>query len=310
LQAKGWSVVRNAIAGEEKGMGIRARFILVAGVLAAVAMLVVGIASYRFSMGNAMTEAKEKGQIIFTYITSSNNYFNERQGPLITKLMEGDRFYPELMTTFAITRGIYERFAAKMPAFRFKQATLNPLQPTNKADAGETEIIARFQKDQALADLDGTLDKDGEEFYYIAKPVRVEDKDCLRCHGDPYKAPKDQTEIYGVETGYNWQMGETVGAMVIYIPLKQALAAARSSALTLFLIGAGCMLVALLGIWFFLDKAVVGPIVHLCDRAEEISVGKNLDEAIKANTQDEIGSLNRAVERLRVSMVRMLKRQK
>ena len=291
-------------------MGIRARFVLVAGVLAAVAMLVVGIASYRFSMGNAMAEAKQKAQIISAYISSSNDYFNERQGPLINKLVEGDRFYPELMSTFAITRGIYERFAAKMPAFRFKQATLNPLQPSNKADDGEKEIIEKFQKDQAIADLDGTIKKDNEEFYYIAKPVRVEDKACLKCHGDPYKAPKDQTEIYGVETGYKWQMGETVGAMVIYIPLKEALASARSSAAILFVIGAGCMLVALLGIWFFLDKAVVGPIVHLCDRAEEISVGKNLDEAIKATTQDEIGSLNKAVERLRVSMVRMLKRQK
>jgi len=291
-------------------MGIRARFVLVAGILAAVAMLVVGIASYRFSMGNAMAEAKEKGQIIFSYITSSNNYFNERQGPLINKLVEGDRFYPELMSTFAITRGIYERFAAKMPAFRFKQATLNPLQPSNKADDGEKQIIEKFQKDKGVADQDGTIAKDGEEFYYIAKPVRVEDKACLKCHGDPYKAPKDQTEIYGVDSGYKWEMGETVGAMVIYIPLKPALAAARSSAAILFLIGAGCMLVALLGIWFFLDKAEVDPIVHLCDRAEEISVGKNLDEAIKATTEDEIGSLNKAVERLRVSMVRMLKRQK
>jgi hypothetical protein len=292
------------------GMGIRARFVMVAGILAAVAMLVVGIASYRFSMGNAMAEAKEKGQIIFNYITSSNTYFNETQRPLIMELVEGDRFYPELMSTFAITRGIYEEFATILPDFRFKQATLNPLQPTNMADAEEAKIIEKFQQNQELTDQEGTLEKEGEELFFLAKPVRVTDKSCLLCHGDPYDAPKDQVEIYGEESGYNYKMGETVGAMVIYIPIQQALAGARSSAMTLFFIGAGCMLVALLGIWVFLDRGVVGPIVHLCNRAEDISVGKNLEEGIEATTQDEIGALTKAVERLRVSMVRMLKRQK
>ncbi len=291
-------------------MGIRARFIMVAGILGAVAMLVVGIASYKFSMGNAMAEAKEKGQIIFNYITSSNSYFNEVQRPLIRELVEGDRFYPELMSTFAITRGIYEKFATVLPGFQFKQATLNPLQPTNKADDDENKIIEDFRKDPKLTDMKGIIVKNGEEMYFLAKPVRIEDKACLTCHGDPYDAPKDQTEIYGVDTGYNWKMGETVGAMVIYIPIKEAVSAARSSAFFLFLIGAGCLLVALLGIGIFLDRGIVGPVLELCRRAEDISVGKNMEESIKTNSKDEIGDLTKAVERLRKSMQRMLKRSK
>jgi len=290
-------------------MGIRARFMLIAGILGVVAMLVVGVASYKFSMGNAMSEAKDKGRIIFNYITSANTYFNEMQRPLIMELVEQDRFYPELMSTFAITRGIYEKFSSRLPDFQFKQATLNPLQPTNKADGQEEEIINRFRADKTLADQDGIMERHGEELYFFAKPVRVDEQGCLRCHGDPYEAPKDQAEIYGVDNGYHWEMGETVGAMIVYIPLKNAVAAARSSAITLFGIGAGCLLAVLLGVWFFLDKQVVSPIVHLCARAEEISVGKDLEAGIEATTRDEIGSLTRAVERLRVSMVRMLKRQ-
>jgi len=283
---------------------------MVAGILGAVAMLVVGIASYKFSVGNAMSEAKEKGQIIFNYITSSNSYFSEVQRPLIRELVEGDRFYPELMSTFAITRGIYEKFSSVLPGFQFKQATLSPLQPTNKADADEQKIIEEFNKDTKIADKGGIMVKNGEEMYFLAKPVRIEDKACLTCHGDPYDAPKDQTEIYGVDAGYNWKMGETVGAMVIYIPIQQAVSAARSSAFFLFLIGAGCLLVAVLGIGFFLDRGVVGPVLDLCQRAEDISVGKNMEESIKATSKDEIGDLTKAIERLRKSMQRMLKRSK
>ena len=291
-------------------MGLRARFVMIAGVIGAIALLLVGVASYKFSMNNAMNEAKDKGQIIFSYIDSSKSFFKEVQRPLIMELVEQDRFYPELMSPIAIVRKIYDRFSKTLPDFKFKQAALNPLLPANKADAVEQGIINTFVADKALKSQEGIIEKGGGEFYYFAEPMTVTGKGCLKCHGDPYDAPKDQAEIYGIDNGYGWKLGETVGTMVVYISLKEPRAAARSSATTLFLIGAGCLLVALLGIWFFLDKGVVGPIVHLCDRAEEISLGKNLEESIVATSKDEIGSLTKAVERLRVSMVRMLKRQK
>jgi HAMP domain-containing protein len=66
--------------------------------------------------------------------------------------------------------------------------------------------------------------------------------------------------------------------------------------------------VALIGIWLFMDRFVVNPIVRLSIKAEEISLGKNLEESVGIKQNDEIGALANAIERLRMSMVRILKR--
>jgi HAMP domain-containing protein len=224
------------------------------------------------------------------------------------EVFEKDRFYPELMSGFVLTRGTFDIFKKNLTGYNFKQATLDPLYPPNKADEWETGLIAMFAEQPELKAHEGTMERDGETFFYLAKPIKVGDKDCLRCHGDANDAPKDQVEIYGSSNGYNWKDGDTVAAYVVYVSVEEALANARKGAITLYLIGASCLLVALIGIWLFMDRFVVNPIVRLSIKAEEISLGKNLEESVGIKQNDEIGALANAIERLRMSMVRILKR--
>ena len=84
---------------------------------------------------------------------------------------------------------------------------------------------------------------------------------------------------------------------------------ARLNALILFGIGTGCLLVALFGVWWFLDHSVVQPIVSLSNRTVDISLGKSIEEGIVAKSKDEVGSLAQAIERLRVSIVKMMRRR-
>ena len=55
---------------------------------------------------------------------------------------------------------------------------------------------------------------------------------------------------------------------------------------------------------------IVKPVIMLEQRATEISLGKNLNESIVMPSQDEIGSLGRAIDRLRISIEKMLQRYK
>jgi HAMP domain-containing protein len=55
---------------------------------------------------------------------------------------------------------------------------------------------------------------------------------------------------------------------------------------------------------------VVTPITKLEHRASEISLGKNLGESTNIGTNDEIGSLSRAIDRMRISVVKMLEKFK
>ncbi len=288
-------------------MSIRVRFILVIGVLSFIASVVLAYASYQFSVNNAMADAKTQGAIVFNMVDSSRMYFKKSQRPLVAELVGEDRFYPEIMSGFVMTRGVWEIFEKRFAGYKFKQATIDPLYPPNKADDDERKLIDSFSKDRDIKNVEGIMEKNGKRYYYFARPVAVEGG-CLRCHGEPDEAPKDQVEIYGTEHGYDWSKGDIVSTTIVYVPLDRAMAAARKAATSLFAIGAAGILLLMGVIWFFLSSGVVSPLARLQEKTTQISLGKELDEEIGINSKDEIGDLAKAIDRLRISTAKLLKR--
>ena len=288
-------------------MSIRVRFILIIGVLSLAACIVLAYASYQFSVKNAMADAKTQGAIVFNMVDSSRMFFKKSQRPLVAELVEEDRFYPEIMSGFVMTRGVWEIFEKRFSGYKFKQATIDPLYPPNKADADEKQLIASFAKNRDVKNKEGVMEKNGKKFYYFARPVTVEGG-CLRCHGDIEEAPKDQVEIYGTEHGYDWSKGQIVSTTIVYVPLDRAMAAAKKAATSLFAMGAAGILLLMGVIWFFLSSGVVAPLAKLQEKTTQISLGKELDEEIGISSKDEIGDLAKAIDRLRISTAKLLKR--
>jgi HAMP domain-containing protein len=279
-------------------------------VLSLIASISLAVLSYKFSVHNAIEEAKVKGSLVFNYMNASRDYFSKHQLPAIYEVTGREEFIPELMSSFAVTRGVFEVFSESTPDFFFKQATKNPLVPSNKADDQELGIIADFHKDQKKTYTEGQILKNGETYYYFAQPIRVSDESCLSCHGNPADAPEEQLDIYGEENGYNWELGDTVSALIVYVPIQKTLDKAKKEAGTLFLAGTAGIVLLMLLIWIFFSRYIVKPVIMLEQRATEISLGKNLNESIAISTRDEIGSLGRAVDRLRISIKKMLERYK
>lgn len=288
-------------------MSIRVRFIIIIGIVSLIAATLFAFLSYRFTIDNAFTEAKKKGNIVFTFIESSRKFFRNEQRPLVLDIVEKERFYPALMSGFAVTRGIWDEFTKELPDYRFKQATLDPLYPPNKADKDEEAIINEFEANNSLKTKEGILEKNGERFFYFARPVKV-GKGCLRCHGNPEDAPRDQIEIYGTQHGYNWQEGATVASFITYVPIHKAIQEAQKSAITLFLFGLVGIVMLVLIIWFFFNSYLVKPITMLEARTTEISLGKKLEEKVEHPSNDEIGALARAIDRMRISTMKLLER--
>ena len=287
-------------------MSIRLRFVLIIGLISLVATVTLAVLSYRFTVNGSMEEAKRKGNIVFTFIEASRMFVKKEQRPLVLDIVEKGRFYPTLMSGFAVTRGIWDEFTKILPDYSFKQATLDPLYAPNKADSDEIALISEFESNTKLKTQEGILKKDGAKFFYFALPIKVE-KECLHCHGNPEDAPKDQVEIYGTENGYNWKIGDTVAAFITYVPIQKALDEARKSALIIVSYGLSGIILLSLVIWFFFNRYLVKPITMLETRTTEISLGKNLDERINIGSNDEIGSLSRAVDRMRISTMKLLK---
>jgi len=281
---------------------------LVIGVLGILSISAIGFMSYRLSMKNVMEEASIKSNIILNYAMASRKYMKQVQKPLVRQIVAEDRFYPELMSGFVTARGTYELFHDSFPDYIFKQATLDPLNPKNKADQTEMDIIDKFKDNSDKKEDSGIVQRDGKEVYYIAQPIKVDKASCLTCHGDPSIAPKDQIDIYGTETGYNWKMNDTVAAFIVYVPLQAALEVAKDNAISLILFAGIGVLVMLAIVWLFLDRTVVSPILHLTQVTEDLSLGKNLEQPLEYTTRTEIGTLGNSIERLRKSLVILFKK--
>lgn len=290
-------------------MGIRSKFILIITVLSLLATIVIGYTSYMLSRQSAIAEAKSKGEIIYNYIKASGKFFGKYQYPLIMEdNHDRDRFIPELMSKFVVSRMEFEIFQETLEGYLFKQATLDPLWPDNKANVDEEKVIAYFEANPESTEKQGMMAKDGDNYFYTARPIRIDKPFCLTCHGDPADAPGDQRDIYGTENGYNWSMGETVGTAIIYISISQAMEDAKQSALKIFTVGIVCLLVTIICIWVFLDRSVVAPIIRLSSSAKDISIGKNLCDSIHTESNDEIGGLANSIDRMRISVNKLLKR--
>ena len=291
-------------------MSIRIRFLLLIGILSLLATIGIAFASYQFSLNNAVEEAKSKGQLVFDYIESSRQFYKQHQRNTIMELIPRDKFIPELQSGFTLTRGVAEKFLKKNPDYIFKQASLDPLHLPNKADKDDLDIINTFKKQPDKKYDDGRIIKKGEAYYYVAKPIKIGSKKCLRCHGDPANAPAEQKTIYGTAHGYNWKLGDIASAYIVYVPLQKAFGLAKKEAFKLVAIGIVCIAVMMLILWAFFSMYVINPITMLEKRATEISLGKNLSETISTSSDDEIGSLARSVDRLRISVEKMLQRFK
>ncbi len=290
-------------------MGIRSKFIIIITVLSLLATIAIGYTSYMLSRQNALAEAKSKGEIIYNYIEASSSFFGKEQYPLIKDLVaDDDIFIPELMSRFVVNRMEYEIFQKTLDGYIFKQATLDPLWPDNKANAEEEKVIQYFASNPNVKEKQGIMKRGGAQYFYTAKPIKVTKVFCLTCHGDPADAPADQRDIYGTENGYNWKMDSTVGTSIIYISISKALVDAKHTALKIFSVGIGCLLVTIICIWGFLDHAVVGPIIRLSSSAKDISIGKNLCDSIHTDSNDEIGGLANSIDRMRISVNKLLKR--
>jgi len=296
----------NLEAGDFR-MSIRIRLMILIGILSLMATVGIAVASYQLSVNNAMNEAKSKGHLVFDYLQSSRLYFKNHQRPKILELVGRNQFIPEIMSGFALTRGVWDEFQKRNSDYLFKQATIDPLHMDNKADKYDLTIIDKFSKNLDLKEDEGTIVKNGVSYYYYAEPIKV-GRGCLRCHGDPANAPQEQIDMYGTENGYHWEADTIASAYVIYVPLQKALTEAKKAAINLVAIGAAGVIVLMLIIWIFFSQYVVKPVSMLEKRATEISLGKNLSEPIITSSQDEIGTLARAVERLRISVEKMLQR--
>ena len=227
----------------------------------------------------------------------------------ITKLLQEQmkvEFLPQSVPSYSATE-VLATLHTKYPEYAYKEATLNPTNPRDRAVGWEVDIVNAFRSDDALKEFVGQRDTPTGPSLYIARPLRITNGACLQCHSSVEAAPRTMVEKYGPANGFGWQMNEVIGAQVVSVPMALPLQRAEQN-FKLFvgsLVGVFVVVGVVLNlmIWW----VVVRPVTRLSALADRVSQGELNAPDFTSHSKDEIGVLAESFARMKTSVVQAMK---
>jgi protein-histidine pros-kinase len=286
-------------------MGLRLKFNLVLILVFALGLAASGYVSKRILEANAQEEVTRNAELMMGAALAVRGYTSKQVKPqLELQLMRA--FLPQSVPAYAATE-MFNTLREKHPEYTYKEATLNPTNPRDRAVEWEADIVQQFRNDTSRSEIRGTRDTPTGRALYLAKPLKIADPGCLPCHDTPDTAPKSMVAHYGPANGFGWKLGETVGAQIISVPMSVPLAKADQAFRTFMTSLVGVFLLAFIVLNVVLSILVIRPIVRMSRAADEVSTGNFDVPEFSVGSRDEIGILATSFNRLRRSLEKAMK---
>ncbi|MCP4117990.1 MAG: DUF3365 domain-containing protein, partial [Desulfobacteraceae bacterium] len=193
-----------------------------------ITMGIVMIVFTNYSMRKqAINEAEKKALLLLDRNLSTHSYFSHRLKPRLFEITDEIKpegyFEPVWMSSTYAVREIDKYFQSLSDIrYYYKECAINARSPENEADAFESEFITKLNTDSGLKMASGTRIFDGVINFYVLRRGEVMGDTCLRCHSTPDVAPQEMVLQYGLERSFKRELGETVSAISIRIPLAAA----------------------------------------------------------------------------------------
>ena len=280
---------------------VRINLVLVPG-LAAAALAAAYVCSSRIEADARGVALREAGLMMDAALTA-RSYTTQQVVPLLQEGMK-HAFLPQSVPSYAATEH-FLGLRAQHPEYSYKEATLNPTNPRDRATDWESDIIQQFRNEPQTAEITGGRQTPMGTALYRARPIRAEPA-CLQCHGMPSAAPATLITRYGADNGFGWQPREIVGAQIVSVPVSDATAGAQSLFRDVMAVVGGMLLALLLAVNAVVYWMVVRPLGRIAAAADDVSLG-NTATAIAVTGSAEIRTVARAFERLRTSMDKALR---
>lgn len=285
-------------------MSLLIRINLALGAVFLAAALIAGYACRTLLEANAQREVFAQAGLMIDSALAIRDYTANEILPLLTDRIQND-FPPQSVPFYAATQN-FLRLRVRHPEYTYKEATLNPMNPRDRAADWEGDIIQRFRNDAQAQEMVGIRDTPMGKSLYLARPIRNE-AECSGCHGSPSAAPRALIARYGGNNGFGWQNNETVGAQVVSVPFGSATANAgrvfRAFMLSLIAVFAAVFLVVN-GVIYGL---VVRPVRQIARIADHLSLGDMSAEEFPRRGAEEIISVSRSFNRMRKSLEKALR---
>jgi HAMP domain-containing protein len=287
-------------------MRLLVKFSAIFTLIFGIGVAIIGGLTYRMLVDGAHEQVLAQAQLMMQAMSSVRKYTTVQLLPLLAKEEERTQtFLPQTVPGYAATEN-FGYLRTQFPDYSYKEATLNPTNPRDRAVDWEADIVNAFRNKPDLKTLSGERDSATGAALFFAQPIRATGA-CLECHSTPDVAPKPMLARYGSSNGFGWKEGEVIAAQVISLPLSVPLEIARKEFRTLLIylgivfLGSLAVLNALL--YFLIAK----PAARLSDMANRISLGDLDVPELPVKGGDEIADLAGAFNRMRRSLVTAMK---
>lgn len=286
-------------------MGLRLKYNIVLALACLLGFGAAGGVSYLIVQRFAQDEIKHSINMVHANANAVRKYTLNSITPLLSE--DNDiLFLPETVTSFA-ARSVFANVQEQFPEYSYKEAALDPTNPSDLASPVEAAMIEQFRANPSLTEITRVVDRDGAQFLTVAYPITITQEGCLRCHSTPEAAPPAMVDLYGPDGGFGWELGETVGAQIIAAPMSLVQQRTWET---------GVILIAGLSSVFFLvfamtnlilGRIVLSPVRHMSKMAEQVSLGNFSIPEYQKPGKDEISSLSLSFNRMRRSLEQAMK---
>lgn len=286
-------------------MGLRLKFNVILALTLILGLIASSIIFWQVAESNAREQLHSQISVLRAQALAVRRYTSEEIKPLLAEQSEV-QFLPQTIPSFS-AQTAFANFRDRFPNFSYKEAALNPTNPSDKATPWEEELINKLRGDTSLKEIVQVRSTPQGERYTVAFPLQIKSEGCLSCHSTPAKAPKSMIALYGDKNGFGWKMNEIIGAQVFSVPLSVARNQIWDNLVVLIGSMTAIFLVLMVLLNVLLSRLVITPVTQMSKIAEAVSMGDNSQDEYTLESADEIGSLSKSFNRMRRSLDNAMK---
>jgi len=286
-------------------MGLRLKFNVVLSLATLLGLLGSGVLGDKILQDNARQEVLEKARIMMESALAVRHYTVNEIKPLLA-VQQRRKFLPQTVPAYA-AHSYVKTLQGNYPEYSYKEATLNPTNPANRATEWESDIISFFRNSETQKEIVGERDTATGRSLYLGHPIKIKNMACLSCHGKPSEAPETLINTYGDSNGFGWKHNEVVGAQLVSVPMSVPLKRAEETFYVFMGSLAGVFFILAMILNVMLHYIVIKPLRTVSAKADDVSMGNLNVEELQIKGSDEVASLGRSFNRMHRSLANALK---
>lgn len=286
-------------------MGLRLKFNIVLVLVFAAGIAVSAYVSQRLLQDNAQEAVLHNAGLMMEAALSIRGYTVQQVKPHLEDKLQAV-FLPQSVPAYSATE-IFNALRKKYPDYSYKEATLNPTNPRDRAVEWEADIVNGFRADPKKTEVTGLRMSPTGPQLYLARPIQIKDPACLACHTTPEVAPASMVKLYGPSNGFGWKHMEIIGAQIVSVPMSLAQRNAQEAFRAFLFSLSAIFAVAFVVLNVMLSFMIIRPIARMAEAADRISTGDFDVPEFSGKGKDEIAALGVAFNRMRRSLQKALK---